>query len=357
MVCATWLTGAALLAGCFSPRPPGWPDRGRLARPTNFFSQRIQLRSDGDKVTGEEDLDGDGRDDCWRARWQRGSGYGGMTINVQRACRGAVVGLTTVAPVRPFVVATPLDLELARSPALTEHLLDMMLGLAHRRSLASAPPSDPAAIDPSFRWLLDYVADPPLGDDGPLRGIRAYDAEWTPSPPALPPSQFAIIDDPADAGLVRALVSPASGILNVPRQGQRPYALILYRASHHGPLAPVASCLRWRLFATGHAVLAYDPEITSTSWVFIDTDYEHPRYASLRDAQCSTGLVVVERRGTAGRDLVVAAPDLGRFGHIALGPDDSWKLDDARHVLVVADQELDLLDLRERLALPPPSPP
>ena len=305
-------------------------------------------------ASGVRDIDHDGTDDCWKLRRDRGGGYGGATLTIQRSCRGPAMVLSGFAPVSALVVASSVPMALGLNPALLEGGLALLLGDAEHRSIDQVTRPKPP-LDASMAWILDRYRYSPFEASFPLREIRRYRDHWVPGRPMLPTDQYTVIDDPEHGSLAQQLAGDA--VISPTRAGRdlRPYALVIYRASQHGVMEPTGRCGKWELYTTGRGVIAYDPIAESHSWTFISHQDDRPGYRNIMRTECAMGLVVIERWRPTGSELVVSAPDLGRYAELGTVVDSGWGFDRERRQLVAGDRVYDLMDLRYRLAVPDPS--
>jgi hypothetical protein len=213
-----------------------------------LFSGR--LSSVPDQASGSDDLDGDGRDDCWIAMMSSGSGSGGTVLQVEAPCGAPRMEIDTTSSFGEFLSRA--NLPPAATPRLVEGIVDLLYGRAHLR--------DAAAIDDSFRLLL---GEPP---------------RWSADPPRLPPSQVIVLGEPAQ--------------------------IVAYYAHNHGALARAARCGDLDVYTTKHGVAVHDHSRNASSWIWIADQVEKLRWPSIERVTCGDGETVT----IATREETLAIP-------------------------------------------------
>lgn len=314
------------------------------------FSGRLLTAVEGEPVSGKEDLDGDGVEDCWRVMAIRGGAYEGHTLTVRPACTGAVATLDTTAPVLELAYALPLGLEWRRRPELLQGAVDMLFGASHQRLLRRVDGVATPVVDGALQWLVDWHQQRVIHESTPMTRIIEYQPRFTPGLPVLPEPQFVVVQDPGlDPSMT--VLTPA-GVAGIQGSVVGPRALLLFRAALHDKPTPVARCAKWQLYSTGHAIAAYDPEGKSHAWAYVSTSATHRKRATVYRAECQADVVVIEpERGKDRRELLIVAPDLGRVGRIPMANKVYWTLDRAKRQLKVGGGVYSLDDLRETLTI------
>ncbi|MGM0574862.1 MAG: hypothetical protein ACQEXJ_03905 [Myxococcota bacterium] len=303
----------------------------------------------GETVSGERDLDGDGVLDCWRATRSRGGGWFATTVTVRQGCRGIVRTLSHVAPLLDLLVEVEIPAAWRRNPALLAGTLNLLYGATSVRRLEGPESVEATLADGSLRWLADRLRRPPVGRSLPFDSIRAWEPVWTPGLPSIPESQVAVLRGTEEQHAARLAGLRGSGI-----DEDNPTRLLVYRTRLHGEVHEAASCTRWTLHSTGQAVAARDPHAEQSAWIWVADRAPGPRHASVKRVTCAMGLVFIEPvRAPDDRVLVVVAPDLGRLGRIPLGAEETWSIDEGEQRLRRGeDRVVDLIDLRDKLLVP-----
>lgn len=299
-------------------------------------------------ASGERDLDGDGIPDCWRAHRSRGGGWFATTVTVRRGCTGTARTLSHVAPMLDLFVEVSIPTVWRRYPELLAGTLDLLFGAEHLRALDGDDTLAAPAADGTLRWLAQFADGRPVGKSLPFDAIHAWDPHWTPGTPELPDSQIAVVDRPR-----RDRAPRVAGVGSGGFDGRStPERLLVYRARLHGEVGPAGSCERWDLYSTGHAVATGDRHADASAWIWASRAAPSPTRASVRTVSCAMGLVFLEpARPADDRELLVIAPELGRFGRVPLGSAD-WSVNRATRQLHFGDGVADLIDLRDKLLVP-----
>ena len=249
------------------------------------FSGRIP--SDRAHAAGREDLDGNGAEDCWDARWEGGSGAGGIILEIRAPCSAPPQVVDTTSSAGSFLARVVLPHGIARHPRLVEAVLDLLFGRDHLRRIE--------AVDGSFRWLIEHRLAAAGSAVAPFASTGRYTPVWSPGAPVTPPSQILIL-----AGRTE------------------PPALLAYFAHNHGGLASIASCGARSVLSTRHGVVVHDRDYNVSSWIYITTDAVKLRRPSVSRVACVGELVVIEHGQDGESELFVVSPRSGRFGRIPL---------------------------------------
>ena len=251
------------------------------------FSGRIP--ADRARSSGREDLDGDGVADCWEARWEGGSGAGGVHLTLRAPCSAPPLAIDTTSSFDSFLARVELPPALSRRPRLVEGVVDLIYGRSHLRRMD--------AIDGSFRWLLEQE---PAGTGPaapPFVETSQYRPTWTPGSPGPPPSQVAIVHAPERSGGAKEL--------------------LVYYAHNHGAFAPAAaSCGQLSAAVTRHGVAVHDRARDTWSWIYISTGIAKLRRPSIGRVSCVSDLFVIEHALPGSIELVVVSPRTGLAGRI-----------------------------------------
>jgi hypothetical protein len=252
------------------------------------FSGRIP--SDRSHSSGRRDLDGDGIEDCWDARWEGGSGAGGVILEIRAPCSSSPQTIDTTSSSGSFLAQVALPRGIAGHPRLFESVVDLLFGREHLRRRES--------IDGSFRWLIEQrLAMAGLAIE-PFAQTGRYTPVWSPGAPVPPPSQVLLLE-----------------------AGAEPRVLLAYFAHNHGPLASAASCGSLSVHSTRHGVVVHDRNRDASSWIYISTDTEKLRWPSVGRVACAGELIVVEHGQDGQNELIVVSPRTGRYGRLPLeGP-------------------------------------
>lgn len=306
------------------PAPAASPRSTPLAG--TLFSGRIP--SDRPRSAGRGDIDGDGADDCWEARWEGGSGEGGVILEIRSPCGAPPRTLDTTSSFGEFLSPIALPPEIAARPRLVEGVVDLLFGRAHLRRVDS--------IDGSFRWLLERRLGPAGPVTPPFAETRRYTPAWSPGPPVIPPSQVVILSDPAYASLIEPRGPAVPG---------RPYGLVAYLAHNHGDLTPAITCGALAVLATRHGVAVHDRARDASSWIYVSTGVAKLRRPSLGRLACAGDMIAVERGQDGRNELVVVSPEAGRYGSIPL--EGAYQLDE--HGLTVGGETYSPDELAEAL--------
>ena len=252
------------------------------------FSGKIP--ADRPHSSGREDLDGNGAEDCWDARWEGGSGAGGIILEIRAPCSAPPQIVDTTSTARSFLAQVALPREIARHQRLVEGVIELLFGYSHLRRRES--------IDGSFRWLIEHrlaAAGPAVA---PFASTGRYTPIWSPGAPVTPPSQVLILEGPA---------------------GSR--ALLAYFAHNHGELASAASCGSLSVFSTRHGVAVHDRDRAASSWIYISTDATKLRRPSIGSVACAGELVAIEHGQDDQVEIFLVSPRTGRYGRLPVkGP-------------------------------------
>lgn len=281
---------AALLAATAGCRETTHPIKAVSTRPAQpeagvRFSGRIP--SDRPHSWGRVDLDGNGAEDCWDARWAGGSGAGGVVLEIRAPCRAPPQIVDSSSSFGSFLAQVALPREIARHRGLVEGVVDLLYGRSHLRQIES--------IDGSFRWMIEHrraVAGPAVT---PFASTGRYTPVWSPGAPVPPPSQILILEE-----------------------RERPRALLAYFAHNHGDLAPAASCGSLSVLSTRHGVVVHDRDRNASSWIYVTTDAVKLRRPSVGRVACAGDLVAIEHGQDGQLELFVASPRTGRYGQLPL---------------------------------------
>jgi hypothetical protein len=316
-VVAAVLAHAAVLPVRVASRPeaPLPPDleRCRLAGDGDSYpgagliDQRF-LASDGCRASGSDDLDRDGVLDCWVGDYFGGQGSGGWEVTIHLGCAGDALHTSSSWSRSDNLDAIPV-------PAGQRGLAIGIGALFH-----AEPPT--FRTSPAMRWRLG-TATPTLTPDAP----RTYTPEWQHGVPHPESAELLVLDDQ------------------------------LLHARAMAPLALVASCRAFEVWASYEAVAVVDRARHRWSWIHLveDLQPERPRFEVGVDwpgFQCAGELVFVPRRSLwdRGGDVIVVAPHLARWRSLALA--DGWEAIDDSATLELYDdatrevRAIPLADLR-----------
>jgi hypothetical protein len=265
---------------------------------------------------GRGDLDGDGVPDCWRLRYDGGSGYGYDEVEVQRGCAGRGAQIRLGGSFGSFcdIAALPDSLP----AAVVDGLVDRWFGPGVRRPLST--------VDGSLAWLIEQYQSPAAGD-----APRRYTPRWQPGAPAPPPIQAVILQSSDEQDLARRL-GRALIVEGEAKVSGR--ALLVYNAHNHGAVKEAARAGGLTVYLTNHALAVRDDARGVWSWAYVGTDQRKLRFPTTKSAATDGKLVAVERwvqqEGSAHslRELVVIDPRAGRYLVQPLRAGQRWSLDD-----------------------------
>lgn len=249
------------------------------------FSGRIP--SDRAHAAGREDLDGNGAEDCWDARWEGGSGAGGIILEIRAPCNALPQTVDTTSSAGSFLARVAFPQGIARHPRLVEAVVDLIFGRNHLRRIES--------VDGSFRWLIEHRLAATGPAVAPFASTGRYTPVWSPGAPITPPCQVLILEGRTE-----------------------PRALLAYFAHNHGELASAASCGSLVVLSTRHGVVVHDRDHNVSSWIYITTDAVKLRRPSVGRVACVGELIAIEHGQDGESELFVVSPKSGRFGRIPL---------------------------------------
>ena len=285
----TALLSAEILA-CSAPTRPVQLASvdSRPAAPAVRFSGRIPL--DRPRSSGREDLDGDGAEDCWAARWEGGSGAGGVLLELRAPCSAPPLAIDTTSSFDSFLSRVELPPAFTARPRLVEGVVDLLFGRSHLRRMGS--------IDGSLQWLLEHQLTAAGTAAAPFAETRRYRPTWAPGTPVLPPSQVVIVAE------------------HPPEPPGGPRAMLVYYAHNHGAFVPAADCGPLSAATTRHGVAVHDRARNSWSWIYISTEVAKLRRPSIGRVSCVGDLFVIEHDLDGPVELVVVSPRTGQSGRI-----------------------------------------
>ena len=294
-----------------------------------------------------DDVDGDGRDDCWERASDGGSGFGGPRVALRFGCEGETQVVDASGSFGEFLSAARLPAAVVARPGAVDGVRVRLFGEM------KAVCEDERCAEPegSFSWLLDELAARGLPTVArvPFARVWRYSPRWEPGAPSLPPSQVIALSRRGLAAGVRTLDPGDSPPIE---GGSEPYALVAYHAHNHVTgdrgLARATTCGAWRAWTTAHGVAIEDTAAGRWSWVYVSTGVDKLRWPSLERVACDGAWVVIERRGVdRARELIVVAPTTGGVGTLALAGAMAWELGEGR--LRIGEDDVSDASLAEAL--------
>lgn len=280
--------------GCREPAHPIHAVSTAMAQPEAGVRFSGRIPSDRPHSSGRADLDGNGAEDCWDARWVGGNGAGGIVVELRAPCNAPPEVVDTSSSFGSFLAQVELPRGIAERRRIVEGVVDLLFGRDHLRRIES--------IDGSFRWLLELRRASPGPAAPPFASTGRYTPVWSPGAPAPPPSQVLILEEHGG-----------------------PRALLAYFAHNHGDLVPAASCGSLAVLSTRHGVVVHDRDRNASSWIYVATDAEKLRRPSVGRVACAGDLITVEHGQDDQLALFVVSPRTGRYGQLPLAG--SYSLD------------------------------